>query len=105
VTLRDFGERLAGLGVPAYHYIAQAQPHKYIVWGEYDTIRYHADDAPRATIKRVQINYFTKHEFDEIVEAIDGFLIEHEISFEGPQVIYEDDTRYIHHLWECEVMV
>ncbi len=102
MSLNELKNALLTVGVPVSHYYAVQQPNKYIVWAEYGANDINADNALIERAWRVQVDYFTKTEFDSNADKITELLNCNEIAFEY-QVDYEEDTGYIHHIWDCEV--
>ncbi len=99
MTLLELRDLLLTLNLPVYHYHAHQQPDEYIVWAEYGTDDQIADNKNTETAYRVQVDYFTKTEFDPNVDKINDLLDTDESRFRHP-VDYEPDTGYIHHIWD-----
>ena len=73
----------------------------YTVWYETNPGRAHADDQKQDVIK-FQVDRFTKTEDDETAAAIYNALdARDDIAFDY-LVDYENDTGYIHHIFDCE---
>ncbi len=102
MTLLELRDLLLTVGVPVFHYHASQQTESYIVWNEFGRKGLSADSQIQEKAIKVQVDYFTKTEFDSTVEEIDSLLDSDDISFEY-QVDYEEDTGYIHHIWDGEV--
>lgn len=102
MTLLELRDLLLTVGPPVSHYHAHHQLDSYIVWSEYGGHNRTADNAIGEQAIRVQVDLFTRTEFDPDVEKINTLLDIDEISFDY-QVDYEKDTGYIHHIWDCEV--
>jgi len=102
MTLDELKNLLLTVTPDTYHYEAFQKPDQYIVWAEYGTNKLSADSRYPETAWRVQVDYFTKTEFDPNVARIDTVLDTDEVSYDY-LVDYEDDTGYIHHIWDCEV--
>jgi len=87
-----------------YHYWRSAPKgvKAYIVWAEDEE----ASSLNGNNLKLEQgihgtIDYFTKTEFDEVVDDIQEALNALEnVSFRINSVQYEDETMFIHHEWE-----
>ncbi|WP_041274641.1 hypothetical protein [Desulforamulus reducens] len=99
VNLRDL---LLTVTPNVYHYHAHKKHDSYIVWSEYGTQGLNADSEIQEISWRVQVDFFTKTEFDPNVEKISSLLDREDISF-SYLVDYEQDTGYVHHIWDCEV--
>ncbi|HBV86885.1 MAG TPA: hypothetical protein DEF42_09610 [Desulfosporosinus sp.] len=102
MTLLELRDLLLTVGVPVYHYHASKQTESYIVWSEFGTKKLNSDSQMKEKVIKVQVDLFTKTEFDPNVEEIDSVLDSDDISFDY-QVDYEEDAGYIHHIWDCEV--
>lgn len=102
MTLHELKNLLLTVGPPVFHYGAHQQPASYIVWSEYGANTQGADSRIAEQAYRVQVDYFTRTEFDANVETITALLDVDEISFRY-LVDFEKDTGYIHHIWDCVV--
>ena len=91
-------------GIPVYHYFKVGTEDKYIVWaedGEGSSI--HADDRKENQSIQGTIDYFTKTEYDPIVQLIQDKLNSADISWRLNSVQHEYDTGYIHYEWIFEI--
>lgn len=102
MTLDDLKNLLLTVTPNTYHYAAFEKPDQYIVWAEYGANPLSADSRYPEKAFKLQVDYFTKMEFDPNVAKIEAVLDTDEISYDC-LVDYEDDTGYIHHIWDCEV--
>lgn len=86
------------------HYEAVEKNDKYIVWAE-DSEGSSVEGDNRKENQSIQgtIDYFTRTEFDPMVDDIQEALIDAEISFYLNSVQYEDETKYIHYEWVWDV--
>jgi hypothetical protein len=103
MTLFDLRDLLLTVGPPVYHYHAHQQPDSYIVWAEYGGSKLGADSRGQEKAARVQVDLFTRTEFDSNVETITALLDQDDIAASEPLTDYEPDTGYIHHIWDCNV--
>lgn len=88
-----------------FHYYAAKKPDKYIVWaesGEGGTLYANNQMEEQAIVGT--IDYFTKTDFDQNIDAIQNALRSAEISFSLESVQYEEETEYIHYEWKFEVI-
>lgn len=99
--LKEFRDLLLTADPKASHYKPK-QKENYTVWAEYGANRLTAGDTEVERAIKIQIDRFTKIEYDPIADAITAMLNANEICYE-PHTDYEKDTGYIHHIWECEV--
>lgn len=86
------------------HYEAKEKKDQYIVWAE-DSEGSSVEGDNRKENQSIQgtIDYFTRTEFDPMVDDIQEALIDAEISFYLNSVQYEDETKYTHYEWVWEV--
>lgn len=61
-----------------------------------------ADDHEEDVVQRVYIDRYTKQDNDPIAKRIYKLLDDHEIPFIH-DMDYEDETKYIHHIFTCYV--
>lgn len=87
-----------------HHYECKDKGDQYIVWAE-DSEGSSVEGDNRKENQSIQgtIDYFTRTEFDPIVDDIQEALIDAEISFQLNSVQYEEETKYIHYEWVWEV--
>lgn len=102
MTLLELKDLLLTVGPPVSHYHAHHQPDSYIVWSEYGGHNRTADNSIGERALRVQVDLFTRTEFDPDVETISALLDRDDISCDY-HADYEKETSYIHHIWDCEV--
>lgn len=86
------------------HYEAVEKNDQYIVWAE-DSEGSSVEGDDRKTNQSIQgtIDYFTRTEFDPMVDRIQEALRDAKISFYINSVQYEEETKYIHYEWVWEV--
>lgn len=101
MTLKQFRDLLLTADPNASHYKSK-QKENYTVWAEYGANRLIADDTETERVHKIQIDRFTKVEYDPIADAVTAMLNANEICYE-PHVDYEKDTGMIHYIWDCEV--
>lgn len=102
MTLDELKDLLLTVGPPVSHYHAHKQPASYIVWAEYGAHDICADNALRERAWRVQVDLFTRAEDDPNRDKIQALLDRDEIAY-SYLIDYEQDTGYIHHIWDCTV--
>ena len=101
MTLHDFRDILLTADPNASHY-ESSKKENYTVWAEYGAKGLMADNRLQEGVWRIQVDRFTKIEYDPMITAINSALDRDDITFEY-QVDYEEDTGYIHHIWDCSV--
>ena len=101
MTLTEFKNLLLTADPLSSHYESNGKTN-YTVWSEYGANRLTADNTEVGRTWEIQVDRFTKIEFDPIADAIAATLNNAEIAFTY-LLDYEPDTKYIHHIWDCEV--
>lgn len=107
MTLTDVRDLLVGVDpdVEAYHYVAKEEKGNYIVWAEEsDGSSGHADNKRTTKVMEGTIDYFTKTEYDPIVDKIEKALNDADMGYKLSSIQHEDDTGYIHYEWEWEIV-
>lgn len=102
MTLSEFKALLLTADANATHYKG-AGTGNYTVWQEYDQTYSHADDRIAHSTVRVQVDRYTKTEYDPMVAAITQALDAGGVTVMGPRTLFEPDTGYIHHIWDLEL--
>jgi len=99
--LKWFGAQIAAVCPRAYHYCRPnnaAVP--YAVWaedGEVDS--FHADGKKMEQEIAGSLNYFTKTEYDSVIDDLQTCLNENRVSWDLESVQYEPETGLIHYEW------
>lgn len=101
MKLQEIRAMVAGVDPKARHYVATAEDEEFTRWQEYEYIGNPADDEYGDGWK-FQIDRFTKTEFDEVAEAIKEALKKTPGLAFAYMVEYEQDSGYIHHIFDCE---
>lgn len=88
-----------------YEYIKQkSEPKAYTVFAEYKTKALYANGVIVEKAIMVQVDYFTQTENDPKAQAyFDAFTTDDNITCQY-DTDFESDTRYIHHIYDCEVI-
>lgn len=88
-----------------YQRLRKPSDKAYTVWSDYGTGTLYANGVPAAKTKKIQVDYFTLIEDDpKALEYYQAFSRNDEITVEH-STDFETDTRYIHHIFDCEVVV
>ena len=77
----------------------------YTVWSDYGTGTLYANGIPAGKTKKIQVDYFTFTEDDPAALAFYRAFSEDEEITVVHNTDIETDTRYIHHIFDCEVVV
>ena len=104
MRLVDLRDLLLTIGPPIYHYFAAKEKGNYIVWAEDgEGASNHADDEKTIQVIQGTIDYFTRKEFDPVVEQLQNTLNSADITWKLNSIQHEQDTGYIHYEWLWEV--
>lgn len=76
----------------------------YIVWQEVSKLKLSADNASAESGYRVAVDYFTKDEYDPLLDKINDVLDCDSIAAAEPEIDFEPETGYTHYAWTCEVV-
>ena len=104
MTLKQVKDLFLTITKNCYHYHAWAQPDKYIVWaedGQADAV--HSDNKMEIQVLQGTLDYFTKSEYDPLVNTIQQTMNSADMAWRLNSVQYEEDTKYIHYEWVWEV--
>lgn len=98
-------QALVSLPVDVFHYHAFKKKDRYIVWAENaEGGSLEADDRKQEYSVSGYIDFFTRRENDPVVDMVAEALKSAEISFSLNEVEYEEETKYIHYIWEFEAV-
>ena len=101
MTLAEIKALVLSADPNAEHYDSARKGSAYTVWREYGDLPMMADGEHQGGV-RFQIDRYTKTENDATAAAIKAAL---EASYRVAYsylVDYEPETRYIHHIYDCE---
>lgn len=102
MTLADFYAILKTADPSATRYFS-AQSGNYTVFQEYGASHLPGGNRYHARKWNIQVDRFTKIPDDPVADAITAALDRDGIAFRY-LVDFELDTKYIHHIWDCEVV-
>ncbi len=104
MNLANLKTLLLSITPNVFHYKASNQKGNYIVWAE-DREGNSLDADNQKVIQALQgtIDYFTKIEFDPVINQIQDKLDAADISWRLNSVQHEQDTGYKHYEWVWEV--
>ena len=102
MTLEDIKALVTSVDPTAGHYeSAYHGGQAYTVWKEDNSLGFTADGRHQGAIS-FHIDRFTKDEFDLVAPTLfDALEADDRVAFTY-LVDYEQDTRYIHHIFDCE---
>lgn len=102
MTLQEFRDLLLTADPQAVHYKSMKNVN-YTRWQEFRDKALIADSVRKEKVWKIQVDRFTKDEYDPVVDLINSALDRDDISYEY-LVDFEPETSYIHHIWDCEVV-
>lgn len=103
--LLDISTALVSIpGLSVGHYKNFKQDGDYCVWAEdMEPDRVSADNRKQIQNLQGTIDFFTRTEFNPLIDDIQNALNDARISFFLNSVQYEDETGFIHYEWVFEV--
>ena len=107
MTIDSFVAIVQGIDPDAARYQKLRKPtdKAYTVWSDYGTGTLYANGIPAAKTKKIQVDYFTFQEDDPVALAFFRAFSEHDEITVIHTTDVEIETRYIHHIFDCEVVV
>lgn len=105
MKLQDLRDLLLAVTPNVFHYDASGQTGNYIVWAEDgEGASGHADGQKTTQVIQGTIDYFTRTEFDPVVDEIQDKLNSVDIAWRLNSIQHEKDTGYIHFEWVWEMV-
>ena len=103
MTLEQFRAVLLAADAAATHYSSDSAGN-YTVWAEYGDKALVSDDSRDELDKvwKIQVDRYTKTPYDTAVDSIRAAFNAEDISFTY-LCDYDQETGYIHHIFDCEV--
>ena len=101
MTVRQIAALVGSADGHARHYYNPHNGEDYTRWQEYERIGQAGDDEWGGGWK-FQVDRYTKQEYDPIAEAIEETLKNDPGVAYRYVVDYEQDSGYIHHIFDCE---
>lgn len=105
MRLQEFGEILRDVTEEVYHFEAWKETaEEYIVWQETGARSLYAGNVRGETVKRIQVELYTKKEFSETAGKLMRTLEQHEIAFADPILDYDRESKRFRYILECEAI-
>jgi hypothetical protein len=104
MTLQEFSKVLLSVTDKVYHLEAWKESDEYIVWQEIQNRSSYGENGRFATVKRVQVDLFTKEEFSELLDKLLETLEENDVASDDPVPDYNKDTKVMRYIIQCEVI-
>lgn len=102
MTLTNIRELVASIDPNIRHYFSMGTGEAYTYWEETERLPLVADNHHIEEGWRFYVHRFTKTETDAIADLIFSTLDNDPRVSVRHTVDHEDDTGYIHHIFECE---
>lgn len=104
MTLQEFRDILLTVTDKVYHLEAWQEQEEYIIWQETGGRSLYGSGRRCATVKKVQVELYSRKEFTDTLDRLLDTLEEHEIAFEEPIPDFDPDTKKMRYIIECEVI-
>lgn len=103
--LKWFGTQVASVVTRTYHYTkAMNAAVPYAVWAEdSESDQFEADNYKAEQSIGGSLNYFTKQEYDPVLDDIQELLNSHKLIWNLESVQYEPETGLIHYEWRWSI--
>ena len=88
-----------------YQRLRKPSDKAYTVWSDYGTGTLYANGIPAGKTKKIQVDYFTFAEDDPVALQFFRAFSENDDITVIHLTDFEAETRYIHHIFDCEVVV
>lgn len=104
-ALIKFKDKLLEVSDNVYHYEAPEESGlPYIVWQEAGGSFTYGDSKPSESVCTIQVNVYSKAEFEPLVDEILKALACDDIACDYPVPVYDDDLKLIRTIIDCEVV-
>lgn len=99
-TLKEFYKIFYTLPCTVTHFTRAKATAPFMIWaedGEEESL--HANNRKAEQQVTGTVNFFTKTEFDPLIDAIQTILNDNTVSWLLESVMYEEETGLIHYTW------
>lgn len=106
MTINDFVSIVKEIDpdVSRYQRLRKPSDKAYTVWSDYGTGTLYADGIPAGKTKKIQVDYFTFTPDDPVALRFFNAFSENDEIVCKHMTDFEEDSRYIHHIFDCEVI-
>jgi hypothetical protein len=106
MTIESFARIVQGIDPDAARYQKLRKPtdKAYTVWSDYGTGTLYVNGVPAGKTKKIQVDYFTLKEDDPVALAFFRAFSENDEITVIHNTDFEIETRYIHHIYDCEMV-
>ncbi len=102
MTACDFTKVLLAACPAVYHDEISQEPNECIRWSEVGENSLRAEGTAEIA-DRIAVDFFTKNEFSEIPDLLRAAFDKSDISYDDPEISYDEDTGYKHYAYTVEV--
>ena len=92
MTVFEFKDVLLQCCDAVYHIEGYEEKADFIVWAEVGARTFEADDHRAEETTLIAVDFFTKKEFSDVPNKLKQAFEEYEISYKGPDIVYDKDT-------------
>lgn len=100
VRLEELAEEFRLVSDVIHHYKRVETEAPFGVWAEqYEENSNYADNQKTEFGIHIQLDYYTKTEFDPVIDAIQNYMTGKGYAWNLDSVLFEDETNLIHYTW------
>lgn len=104
MTVFKFKDILLECCSAVYHIEGFEEKADFIVWAESGCRTLNTDNARTEESTIIAVDFFTKKEFSDVPGKIRDKFREYDISYKGPDILYDSDTGRRHYAYTVEVI-
>ena len=103
-TLNGFYNLFYNLPCTVTHYTRSKNPPPFVIWAEEgEEESFHSNNRKSEQQITGTVNFFTKTEFDPLVDVIQTILNDNTLAWTLESVMYEEETNLIHYTWRWSI--
>ena len=103
-TLSGFFNLFYNLPCVVTHYTRTKAAPPFLIWAEDgEEESFHSNNRKSEQQITGTVNYYTKTEFDPLVDVIQSILNDNTIAWTLEAVMYEEETELIHYTWRWSI--
>ena len=104
MTVFEFKDVLLQCCKAVYHIEGYEEKADFIVWAEVGARAFDADNHRSEETTLIAVDFFTKEEFPDVPKKLKEIFEEYEISYRGPDIIYDKDAGRRHFAYTVELI-
>lgn len=104
MTISQFVNVLLDCCKATYHREAFQEQTEFIVWSEVGYRALYADNVRVEEPKIIAVDVLTKHEFSEVPARFQRNMKEYEITYKGPEIIFNPDSGFTQYAYTVELI-